>query len=104
MDIVTLIVIVVGLIVFVAVGRKFLGMAKSDAKKMTKKDLIQSQINERARGTDKERWRNVGKSARKASKKGCLGKFIVFVIIVIVLLALFDALTGGGFLESLLGQ
>ncbi len=46
---------------------------------------------------DDERWYAMGVSARKAAKRGgCLGKLILLGIIIVILLALFDAFVGNG--------
>jgi len=90
-------VVVVSIIGIWLLGKAFLGMAKREGKRMTKKDVLQQKINTRARGPDEERWRAVGKSARKAAKKrGGLSKLLLFVIFVIILLALLDAFLGNG--------
>lgn len=88
--------IVVCLIVIWVLGKAFLRMARRDGEKMTKKDMIQRKVDQLARGSDKERWQAVGKSGCTAWSAGCLGKLVVLGIIIIVLLALFDAFIGNG--------
>lgn len=90
-------VIVVCIIAIWFLGKAFIGMAKREGEKITKKDMLQRNVDQLARGSDEERWQAVGKSAREAAKsKGCLGKLVLLGIIIIVLLALFDAFIGNG--------
>jgi len=89
--------IIVCFIIFIFLGKSFLRIVKKEGQKMTEQDLRQSQVDNLAAGTDAERWQAVGRSAREAGKKGgCIGKLIVFAIIIVVLLALFDAFFGNG--------
>ena len=89
--------IVVCIIVIWVLGKAFLGMAKREGEKMTKKDMLQRKVDNLARGSDAEHWQAVGKSGREAAKSGsCLGKLVLMGIIIIVLLALFDAFVGNG--------
>lgn len=89
--------IVVCIIVILVLGKAFLGMAKREGEKMTKKDMLQRKVDDLARGSDAERWQAVGKSSREAAKSGgCLGKLVLLGIIIIVLLALFDVFIGNG--------
>ena len=106
MDISIIIAIAVGIIIVIALGRAFLGSAKKHGEGLSEKDLAQMKIDNIACGSDEERWNNVGKSARSSAKgKGCIGKVILIGIIIIVLLALFDAFIGNGeFLKSILGK
>lgn len=61
---------------------------------MTKKELIQHEINKRAAGTDEERYRALGKSARAATKKGgWRGWFWFLIILGIIALLIFAALS-----------
>lgn len=101
-----LIVIAIGIIVVIVLGRIFIRSAKKHGENLTEKDLAQMKVDNIARGTDEERWHNVGKSAKSSAKgKGCIGKVILIGIIIIVLLALFDAFIGNGeILKSILGN
>jgi len=90
-------VIVVCIIVIWLLGKAFLGMAKREGEKMTKKDMLQRKVDDLARGSDADRWHAVGKTGRKAAKSGgFLGKLVLLGIIIVVLLALFDAFVGNG--------
>lgn len=97
MDIVTLSIIIGGIIIVIWGGRAFLGSAKKHGEQMSEQDLEQLRINRLARGTDEERYHGLGVSMNEASKKGgCMGKLIIFGIIIVVFLLLFDQFVGNG--------
>lgn len=57
---------------------------------MTKRESMQYEINKIAAGTDEERYRALGKSARDSTKKGgCSGWFWFLVILGVIGLLIF---------------
>ncbi len=100
--IVVIIVVVFCVIIFFLMGKAFLGAAKRKGKTLTEKDMLQMKFERKAAGRDEERFRALGKSARKGYDKatekesgsGCLGRgcgcMVVLIIIAIVVLLIFS--------------
>ena len=66
-------------------------------KPMSKQELAQHKVNQMAAGSEGAKYRALGKTARGC---GCLGLIAVFIIILLVVDALF--LTKGEFLKNIL--
>lgn len=81
---IALVAIGVGILVVFALGRWFFGMARADGRRMTKREMVQHDIDRRAAGSDEEQYRAVGKSVRGC---GCLG----FIALIVIGLLIFDA-------------